>query len=166
MPNCNFNACYCGPYYPRPINTCSCLNRCSVGTVINPTIPREWAVFVLTGSSNVSSNATVPVALSTSSGTSITDAGSGFITLTPGTYEISYSLDAVIPSGGNVSFALEEGSDVITGTTTTSSGEENEVANLALRTILNLTSTTTIGLVNTTSEAVTVNNANVTILKL
>jgi len=166
MPNCNFNACYCGPYYPRPINTCSCLNRCSVGTVVNPTIPREWAVFLLTTTTSVNSNATIPVTLSASSGSSITDAGSGTITLTPGTYEISYTADVVIPTGLTVSLALENNGEEISGTTTNMTGTAGQVVNLSNKIILNFTDTASLTLVNATGETVSVDRANVTILKL
>lgn len=166
MPNCNFNGCYGGPYYPRRINTCSCLNTCSVGQIVNPQVQGEWGVFLLTDETVVGPGETIPVQVSNSNGTAISDSGNGIISLSAGLYEISYSVNAQLPASGEISITLEQDGAAIAGTESSFTGEEGQVVNLSNKIILNFEDATQLTLVNSSSDAVAVELANLTILKL
>ena len=122
MSNCNFDGCYGGPYYPRRINTCSCLNTCSVGQIVNPQVQGEWGVFLLT--------------------------------------------DETVISSGEINITLEQDGMPISGTESVVTGDEGEVVNLSNKIILNFEDATQLTLVNSSSDAVAVELANLTILKL
>ena len=166
MPNCNFNGCYGGPYYPRRINTSSCLNTCSVGRIVNPSVQVEWGVFLLDGDTTVGAGNDIPVQISNSSGTAITDLGGGVIRLSAGLYEISYSLNALIPSSGEVRVSLGQNSVIIPGTESVATGDEGETVNLSNKIIVNLESSSNLSAVNLSSDAVNFQGVNLTILKL
>ena len=165
MPNCNFNGCYGGPYYPRRINTSSCLNTCSVGRIVNPSVQVEWGVFLLNDGTNVGSGDNIPVQESNSNGTAITDLGGGVVRLSAGLYEISYSLNALVPASGEVRVSLEQNSGMILGTESAATGNEGETINLSNKIIVNLEEASNLSLVNLSADAVNFQEVNLTILK-
>ena len=166
MSNCNFNCCRTGPYYPREIFTCSCLNRCSIGTIVNPQVPREWAVFGLDTTTTVLADGVIPVTLLRSSGTAITDGGAGNVNLTAGVYQISYNVTATVPEGGLVSIVLELGGTEIATTNSLMSGTEGDAVSLSNQIIINLTDSQVLNLINKTDSNVSFESANISITKL
>ena len=161
----NRNSCF-GPYYPCPISCCSC--RCCCANIVqNPSISTiNLAFFALTTPTTVASGAVVPMPLVSSVGTSITSTTPGTANLTPGTYEVTYSVTSVIGASGTNSFGLELGGTILPASVTTVTGVVGDTETVSGSAVLTVTATSTLSLNNLGADAVDVNVANMTIRKI
>ena len=166
MPNCNFNGCFTGPNYPRRIFTCNCNNQgCGGGRVVNPTVPIEFAVFKSEDVS-VDGGQVIPVVLTDSSGTAITDGGSGEVSLTAGTYRVSYNTTFEIPEGTQVGTVLALDGTAISTTESIVTGTAGQVSSTSNQIIITVTGNQVLTLVNSTGERVNFISVNLSVDKL
>ncbi len=92
--NDNNNGCYAGPYYPRPIFNCGNVGSCGgSNTIINPVRSEEWGFFVGDNSS-IEENEVIPLSLSSSAGTAVSQTSANSINLTTGSYQINFNVTA------------------------------------------------------------------------
>ena len=166
MPNCNFNCCRRGSYYPREVFTCNCLNNCNAGTIINPQPTIERAVLGITAETMVSGNSVVPVSSLFSNGTAVRSSGNGNISLTAGVYQVSYNITGIVPNGGFISTALMLDGTQIQTTNSVVSAAPGTIQSVSNQIILNLTQNQILALFNETPESVNVISANISLLKL
>lgn len=166
MPNCNFNCCRRSSYYPRQIMTCSCLNNCSVGSVVNPEIVNEFAVFILSGARSIEAESSVPAEVLDSSGTAISDGGNGGVNLTAGLYQVSYNVSAIIPAGGEVELEFRLDDVPVSGSRSVANAVSGQRVTLTNSIILRLNQNQVLGLVNASSEMIDVSSASISILKI
>ena len=167
MPNCNFNACFSGPGYPRSVFTCNCnTGACSGARVVNPDVPSQFAVFTLNAETLIESGEVIPVSRGVFSGTAITDGGEGRINLTAGAYRISYNALAEIPAGGEVRAALFLDDALIPTTESVATGGVADEVSLSNQIIVNLEESGVLTVVNTTGESVNFLTTNVSVDKL
>lgn len=168
MPNCNFNACFSGPYYPRQICTCNCGggNACPGGSVVNPVQQKEWGVFELSDPVVVQANQEITLTKSMSSGSAVSKDLQGDFFLTAGVYQISYNANFEVPASGKVMLCLELGSVCLPATQSVFTGSVGGINSLSKQIILNLTQSQKLSLLNKTGEAVNFQSANLSINKI
>lgn len=167
MPNCNFNGCFSGSYYPRRVFTSNCnTGACSGARIINPAVPLEFAVFKLVDPVVVSSEDNIPVSREVFSGTAVTDGGNGEVELTAGSYRVSYNVLSEIPDNGEVRTILQLNDVDISTTESVVSGSAGEEFSLSNQTILTLTEAQILTLVNNTDQPVNIISANISVNKL
>lgn len=158
--NCFFN-------HPRPI-FCPRLNVQCENQIVNPVILSDFGYFYNTAPGEIATEAIIPLTLVLSRGTSITASTTtpGAITLLPGTYEITYTVAGEITEGGTLSVELElNGVDVV-GSVLTETGTAGNEVNLSNTLLLNVTSVSTLELVNNTAETADFTFASVAITRL
>lgn len=160
--NCRYNN--FGPYYPCNVTTCGC--NCSANNVVNPQVVQSYAFLALTTTTNVASGALVPVALVASSGTGITSATAGEVTLTPGTYQAFYNVTSEIGENGTNSFALSLDGTIIGNSVSSVSGTAGQTGALSNSVIFTVASNGTLRLVNNGEDAVDVIVANLTVRRI
>lgn len=167
MPNCNFNACFTGPSYPRRVFTRNCNNvSCGRGSVINPEIPLEFGVFENVEIQTVANGEEVLFSLSQGSGTAIKDGGDGEIVLTAGVYIVSYNAVVEVPSGGESRLITRFAGGNILTSQTVASGEIGQVFSLSSQFILDINKTGSLRIINNTGESINILSINISINKL
>lgn len=155
---------FCYPTTPRPIFI---FGDCDEGnSIINPILPTSFGYFVSTGGT-ATANSIIPLTLASSRGSKITQSTTlGAITLTPGEYEITYSVNSTIPAGGTASVALYDNGALLPNSTTTVSGTAGNNVALTKTVVLTVLSTSTLSLQNTTASNFTYLNANVLVKEI
>lgn len=173
------NCCLKGENMPR-MNCCIFNHPCPIlcpsnlaciggNNIINPILPtNQYGFFNNTAPGGIATNAIIPVTLSVGIGTAITASTttSGAVTLLAGTYEISYFVEGTIPSGGTISAKLSLNGTDVPGSTLTNTATAGNVVNLGKTIIITVNQTSTLQLVNTTSETTTYSNASMSIKRL
>lgn len=160
MPNCFFN-------HPRPI-FCPALRVDCENQIVNPVILGDYGYFYNTAPGEIETEEQIPLTLVVSRGTSITASTTtpGAINLLPGTYEITYTVGGIITEGGTLSVELElNGVDVV-GSALTETGTTGNEVNLSNTLLLNVSSISTLQLINNTAETATFTFAGVAITRL
>lgn len=166
MPICNdnFNGCFTGSYYPRPIFNCCPTGSCGGGSsVVNPSRSEEWGFFAVQNT-EVSFLEAVPVALVGSAGSAVSQTQTGEIALTAGSYVVSYTVTGS-SSASPIRFALELGGDILPYSLTTETGDGNPKT-MSTSVIITTSGNAVLRLVSQTDGVVTVSNANVAVTKL
>lgn len=166
MPNCNNNGCFSGSYYPRQIFTCRCGGGCggSGSGIVNPQPVNQWAFLTLSNSIQINQNGEISFETTDKSGTAVSN-NNGVIDLTAGTYEISYNARAVVPNSGVVSIAVSQNGEILTYSTSTQTGSQNNVMTLSNSIIITSTTNFSIRILNI-GDATTFDSANATIVKV
>lgn len=152
--------------YPCSIFFTNSNCNCQTGSVVNPVITPSLAFLALTTPTEVAIGAVVPVALISNSGTAITSTTPGTATLAAGTYEVFYNVTSEIGASGTNSFGLILGGTTIPASVSSVAGTAGAQATVSNNVIFTVGSPTTLSLTNLGADAVTVNNANLTIRKI
>lgn len=160
-----FNCCIFN--HPCPIFCPFSLN-CTGNQVVNPIIQPDFAFFNNTDVGDVASQAIIPVGLVQSRGTSISSntTTTGAVTLLAGTYEVSYFAQGTTGEGENVSIKLELNGTEVSGSAITVTDSESEEITLTQTMIIDVPQTSTLELVNNTSETILFTIASMTIRRL
>lgn len=167
--NLNFNQCYLSPYYPEPIFTCrrnillAILN--STNVVINPTT--AFALLSSATTQTVADDGNIVTTFIAGSGNSVNVDGGGNITLSPGTYRVSYTVMATLPAGGNMSSALYLNGTEVSSSQSTATGTAGNAGVLVNTSTITIPAGGgTLRLVNTSGDSLTVNATNIVITKI
>ena len=169
--NLNFNQCNLGPSYPRPVNTCNLILRnllsSSTNNVVNPVVIPSWSFFNFVTTQTVGAGENVVFNLISGSGTNIIPGADGEISLSSGTYQLSFSVNGVIASNNVLSVGLFQNGtfipaseSIITGV----AGTNVTLANNAIITVPSGGATITLKNINSVSESFS--SGNLTIVKL
>lgn len=155
--------------HPCPILCPSNLACRGGNNIVNPVLPtNQYGFFNNTAPGSIATETIIPVTLNVGTGTAITASTttSGAVTLLAGTYEISYFAEGTIPSGGTISIKLSLNGTDVAGSTLTDTATAGNVINLTQTIIITVTQTSTLQLVNATSETTTYSNASMSIKRL
>ncbi len=154
--------------HPCPILCPSNLGCIGGNNIINPILPtNQYGFFNNTAPGSIATNAIIPVTLSVGAGSDITTSPTtGAVRLLAGTYEISYFAEGTIPSGGTISAKLSLNGTDVPGSTLTNTATAGNVVNLGKTIIITVNQTSTLQLVNATSETTTYSNASMSIKRL
>ncbi len=169
--NQNFNQCFSGCSYPRPIFNCyrnllSILNQ-SGNTIINPTIEGASTISEISSLQTVSSGGNVIPSLTFSQGSSISYDNFGTFTLINGRYLISYNLSGLISANGLNSYAIYLDGNIMTSSQSTSSGTIGSGASVSGSAFVQITAPTgAITIKNTNVNPQLINSGSITIQKL
>lgn len=166
MPICNdnFNGCFSGPYYPRPIFNCCSSGSCGGGNnVVNPTRSAEWGFFS-NQNQQVNFLQAVPLNLVNSSGKAITQGNNESIMLTSGNYLVTFSV-AGSSSSNPIRFVLSLNGEVLPYSLTAETGDGSP-KNLSTSVVLSSTNNSSLQLLNQTDGQVSILNANLSVTKL
>lgn len=158
----------CISNHPCPI-LCPTNLACRGGNnIINPILPtNQYGFFNNTSPGSIATNAIIPLTLNVGSGTAITaSTTTGAVTLLAGTYEVSYFAEGTIPSDGTILTKLTLNGTDVAGSTLTDTATAGNVVNLAQTMIITVPQTSTLQLVNATSETTTYSNASMSIKRL
>ncbi|MBQ8443873.1 MAG: hypothetical protein IJX25_00775 [Clostridia bacterium] len=167
--NLNFNQCNSGQQYPNPISNClrnliADLNR-SENVIINPVIDTSFALSIIT-SQTVENQALVFSSLSFSRGSSITFSNGTYI-LPEGSYVISYSISGLLPASETFAFALFQNGNIISSSTTSTSGNVGDSANGGDSEVISIVGTPAqITLRNISGASTTLIGGNITVQRL
>lgn len=156
----------CCPNTPNPIwvlGSCSNSNN-----VVNPVILSSFGFFQNTLGGAVTTGAIIPVTLASSQGSKITQSTTtaGAVNLTPGTYEITYFVNATIPASGNLTVGLRANGIQVEGSTATVTNTASNQIALSKTIVLTVPANTTLELYNAGTDTVTISNANITVKEL
>ena len=166
--NLNFNQCN-GFNYPIPIfsTRLELLQQLisSPNTVVNPPLPISWAYFNFTIPQTVPANGVVSFNLI--AGSTGEQSNIGNISLNSGTYQISYSVSAIIPSNGTASVALYQDNVIVPTSEASSTGTIGSTATLANSAIITVpVDGGVVSLRNNNSVSETFNFGNLTISRI
>ena len=116
----------------------------------------------------MAANADVPLQNnSVLTGTGITHtAGQSAVTLSAGTYLISWQADATIPASGTASLGLFVNGVADQNSQSSTTGTASTVARLSGTTMLAVTTPTTVSLQNTSTSTTTYQNVSMSIIKV
>ena len=156
----------CCPNAPEPIRVIgSCSNT---NNIINPIILSPFGFFENNLGGNVSADAIIPVSLTSLQGDNVSGSATtaGAITLTTGTYEITYNVNATIPTLGSMSVGLRLNGTSIAGSTSTVSGTAGNQGILTKSIIVTVPQTSTLELYNSSGENLTTASANVIVKEI
>ena len=156
----------CCPNTPNPIWVFgSCSNN---NNVINPVILSSFGFFQNTLGGPVVVNGIIPVTLANSQGSKITASTTtaGTVNLTPGTYEITYFVNATIPASTNVTVGLRANGIPVVGSTVTATGTATNQTTISKTIVLTVTANTTLELFNAGVDTLTISNANIVVKEL
>lgn len=155
----------CIPNQPRPI-FCPLIVR-SENNIVNPTLTNEFGFFYNTALGEIGTGTLIPLTFVNGRGTTISQSTTaGAITLLPGTYQISYTANAVTPAGENVTIDLELNGTEVSGSAVTASGTAGTSVVLGQTIVLTTQTTSTLELVNISGETTEFFSASVTINRL
>lgn len=166
MPICNdnFNGCYTGPYYPRPIFNCCSGGSCGGGNnVQNPSRSAQWGMASVQNVA-VEEGESTPIVLVGSEGTSVKQDNAGEIVLTAGNYLVSYSISASSQTNP-IKFVLQVNGQDLPYSVAYATGN-NEIQSFGNSFIISVSGNTVLSLMNQTNGNVAINNANVVLTKL
>lgn len=158
------NCCICN--HPCPIQ-CSSLSSCQ-NNVLNPVLTVPFAFFSNTSTQTVVQNGTIALNLIESRGSEITPSTevTGAITLSAGTYQLSYLAGGIVPSGGTLSIKLRlDGVDVEDSILTVTQTADT-FANLTQSIIITVLQSTTLELVNNSAQDTTYSIASISLAGL
>lgn len=169
--NLNFNGCRGGRYYPQPISTCqsqllALLNQ-GTTTVINPVTSPSWSYSNFVVPQNVWAGSVLGVRQQASSGSGIRDNLDGSFLLSPGTYQIEFNINGVVPLTSGLQVAGVLNGVVIEESRATSNASSGENSDLSGRAVFVVSeSNSHFALINTGSENASFNRAALTINKI
>ena len=156
----------CRPVNPRPIY-CPLVVQ-SQNNIVNPVITNQFGFFNNTTPGTIEDETIIPLTLVNGRGTNITQSTTttGAVTLLPGTYEVSYTANGTTPTGESVSVALQLNGVEVSGSVVTESGTAGTNVTIGQTMILNVPTTSTLSLVNTSGETTEFLLASMTINRL
>ena len=169
--NLNFNQCFSGCPYPRPIFTCyrnliALLNQ-SGTTIINPTIEVSSAITQISSPQTVTAGGLVVPSLTFSQGSSIIHDNAGTFTLTTGRYLINYNLNGIISANGLNSYTVYLDGNIIPSSQSSTSGTIGSGASLSGSAFVRITNVAgAITIRNTNINPLLINSGSVTIQKI
>lgn len=161
-----FNCCICN--HPCPLFCPGFTESCSENIVVNPIITENFGFFNNTAVGAVEPQAIIPVAFVQGRGTSITGSTTtvGAVNLLPGTYEVTYFAEGTVPESGTISIQLElNGIDVV-GSTISATLPADTVTTLTQTIVITVAQTSTLELVNNSTDSTTFTNASIFIRRL
>lgn len=162
--NDNANGCYTGSYYPRPIFNCcqggSCGGR---NNVVNPTRSEEWG-FLTGGDVQAAQNEHIPLTLTSSAGTAVSQSVADEVNITTGNYQVAYSVNAS-SSVNPLQFGLELNGTVLPYSIISGEGDGN-LQNLATSFIISVPTNSQLSVVNLTAGAASMTRVNLSVTKL
>ena len=162
--NDNTNACYSGPYYPNPVFKCCQTSSCGgSNTVINPTRSEEWGFFV-GGGVTAGQGQALPITLTASAGTAVSQSDSTTIGLTAGSYQVAYNVTASSTTSP-MEFALQLNGSVLPYSTATAAGDSS-TKTLSNTVIISVPTNATLQIVNQTAGNASVVRSNLAATKL
>lgn len=157
-----FNCCIFN--HPIPI-FCPWINlSCQDGNqIINPIITNSYGYFTNTAGGEIASQGIIPVGFVQGRGSMILPSitTSGAITLSAGTYAITYSANGTIPASGTVSLELELNGVAVSDSIVSATQTASNVASLSKTVVITVPQTSTLELVNASSDAATFSNVSV-----
>ncbi len=160
--NDNNNGFFTGPYYPRPVFLAP-ESPSGSNNVQNPTRSEEWGFFLATPLT-VASMENVPLTLSTSAGTAVSQQSDSVANITTGSYQISYNITASSATNP-MSFGIKLNGVVLPHTIVTAVGN-GDVISLSNSFILTVSSNSTLELANLTAGSVAETSASLAVTKL
>lgn len=162
--NDNFNGCFGGPYYPRPIFNCGNTGS-NVGgnNIVNPTRSGEWGFFAVQNE-QVSSLGQIPFNLISKEGSAVSQSQSGEINITSGNYLVNYSVN-VNSNANPVEIALELNGEILPYSSISQSGN-GDLKTFSSSVIISASSNSIIKMLNQTNDDVVILNATLTATKL
>lgn len=156
-----FNCCVFN--HPCPI-FCPFVNlACNGGNdIINPIITSDFGFFNNTVGGAIASQAIIPVGFVQGSGTGVlpSTTTAGAVTLSAGTYEISYSAAGTVPASGTISIKLQINGVDVAGSIISGTQTVGNAVNLARMIVITVPQTSTLQLVNNSSGTTTYTNAS------
>lgn len=155
----------CCPNSPRPIFV---FGDCSMSNdVVNPIIPTSVGFFENILGSTVTSGGIIPLTLTSSRGSKIYSGTQiGTIVLTPGVYEINYSINAQIPTSGNASIILSENGAQSASSIVTASGTVGSEVSMSKTIIVDIENQTTMQILNNGTGNLQILNGNMIIKEI
>ncbi len=160
--NDNNNGFYTGPYYPRPFFIAP-ENQSGSNNVVNPARSEEWGFFVGLPTT-VANGGTVPLTLNASTGTAVSQQNAGVVSITTGSYQVSYNITASSATDP-MQFGVELNGTILpfTVVTATSGGSDVTLSNSV---IITAPSNSTLRLVNLTAGNADVAISSMAVTKL
>ena len=158
-----FNCCIFN--HPCPI-FCPINLACRGGNeIVNPIITSDFGFFNNLSVGEIASQGIIPVGFVQGSGAGILPSTitSGAVTLSAGTYEISYSVSGTVPASGTISAKLQVNGVDVSGSTISTTQTAGNAVNLSRTIVITVPQTSTLQIVNNSSDATTYTNASLLI---
>lgn len=155
-----FNCCIFN--HPCPI-FCPINLACKGGNdIINPIITTDYGFFNNLSVGAVATQTIIPVGFVQGSGSGIlpSTTTSGAVTLSAGTYEISYSVSGTVPASGTISAKLQINGVDVSGSTISATQTAGNAVNLSRTIVITIPQTSTLQIVNNSSDSTTYTNAS------
>ncbi len=169
--NFNFNQCFTGCSYPRPIFTCyqnfiSLFNQ-SGNTIIQPVIESSSTIGEIATSQTVAAGGVVIPSISFSQGSAISYDNLGTFTLINGRYIVSYNLSGNISANGLNSYAIYLDGNILAASSAVASGTIGSGASVSGSSLVQITAPTgAITIRNTNLNPQLINSGSITIQKI